>query len=54
MKSAEGGKRTCFHIHQKICEKERKEEGKKKKRKEKGKEKKWFFTPEFRAGGFKE
>lgn len=31
---------------------ERKEEGNKKKRKEKGK-KKWFFTLEFRAGGFK-
>ena len=32
----------------------RKRKGKEKKRREKGKEKKWFFTPEFRAGGFKE
>ena len=54
VKCAKGGKVTCFHTHQKIHEKERKEEGNKKKRKEKGKEKKQFFTLEFRAGGFKE
>lgn len=53
MKSAQGGGLTCVHIHQKTREKERKE-GKEKKRREKGKEKKWFFTAEFRAGGFKE
>ena len=37
-----------------VRKKGRKRKGKEKKRREKGKEKKWFFTPEFRAGGFKE